>query len=252
MDIINFDYGNHELRVLKDEVGNPWWVAKDLCNILGFGDAGQISRNLDEDEKTTLLIMQDGSNYKSKQVLINEPGLYTVILKSRKPEAKKFKRWVTHEVLPSIRKNGSYEVNGFMKGSKRSNNMYYKVADLCSNADKYLNGRASLRALEYFTGMPVDDLVDEIEDKEGSTATSSGIPESVASFVSAHCKQKPRSEVKCSEIYKKYVRYCDDNNLLKTYRGHFFKYLYKLGDYKKVRRGSGGKRSLYVVGISLK
>jgi len=81
-------------------------VAKDVCDILGYGDAGQGTRYLDPDEKTTLMIQQDGSNYKSKQVIISESGLYSLILRSRVPIAKVFKRWVTHQVLPAIRKTG--------------------------------------------------------------------------------------------------------------------------------------------------
>ena len=88
--------------------GKEWFVAKSITDFLGFADAGQVSRYLDDDEKTTLLIQHDGSNYKSKQVLISESGLYSLILRSRKPEAKKFKKWITSEVLPSIRKHGGY------------------------------------------------------------------------------------------------------------------------------------------------
>ena len=87
--------------------GNPWWVAKEVCEILELkGDAGQVTRHLDPDEKTTLMIKQDGSNYKSKHIIINEPGLYSLILRSRKPEAVAFKRWITHAVIPEIRQTG--------------------------------------------------------------------------------------------------------------------------------------------------
>ncbi len=71
-------------------------------------EVSEIITNVDEEDKTTVLIQHPGSNYKSKTMLINESGLYALILSSKLPQAKEFKRWVTSEVLPSIRRNGAY------------------------------------------------------------------------------------------------------------------------------------------------
>ena len=71
-------------------------------------EVSEIITNVDEEDKTTVLIQHPGSNYKSKTMLINESGLYSLILSSKLPQAKEFKRWVTSEVLPSIRRNGAY------------------------------------------------------------------------------------------------------------------------------------------------
>ena len=71
-------------------------------------EVSEIITNVDEQDKTTVLIQHPGSNYKSKTMLINESGLYALILSSKLPQAKEFKRWVTSEVLPSIRRNGAY------------------------------------------------------------------------------------------------------------------------------------------------
>src|SRR5690606_15010770 len=84
----------------------PWFVAKDVAGILGFEHTPTMTRTLDEDEKGVHIIHTLGGE--QQMTIINEPGLYSVILKSRKPEAKQFKRWVTHEVIPSIRKHGAY------------------------------------------------------------------------------------------------------------------------------------------------
>lgn len=102
----NSEFG--EIRIV--EVNNePWFVGKDVAVILGYAKPeNAIATHVDIDDKTTTLIQVNGSNYKSKTILINESGLYSLILSSKMPNAKKFKRWVTSEVLPSIRKHGAY------------------------------------------------------------------------------------------------------------------------------------------------
>lgn len=92
--------------VIKDN--EPWFVAKDVADILGYSETAAMARRLDEDEKTTLQISQTGSNYKTNVVCITESGLYSAIIGSSLPEAKRFRKWVTSEVLPSIRATGGY------------------------------------------------------------------------------------------------------------------------------------------------
>lgn len=109
-EIQTFNFNSATLRTLTDENGDPWFVAKDACDILGLGTE-HLRRDLDEDEvteATNLPNWQVGSNGGRVPLIISEPGLYKLIMRSRKPEAKEFKRWVTHEVLPSIRKHGIY------------------------------------------------------------------------------------------------------------------------------------------------
>lgn len=97
-----------ELRVVQDEQGEPWFVAKDVCDALGLGRQHDSTRYLDDDEKGEGLV--NTSSGVQTMVTVSEPGLYRLILKSRKPEAKAFQRWVTHEVLPAIRRDGGYMV----------------------------------------------------------------------------------------------------------------------------------------------
>jgi len=93
--------------IMKDDL--LWWVLKDVMMILGLRNPTEAVRSLDEDEFIiTELIDSLGRNQKT--YIINEPGLYSLILRSRKPEAKAFKRWIVHEVLPAIRKTGTYSV----------------------------------------------------------------------------------------------------------------------------------------------
>lgn len=87
--------------------GEPWWVAVDVCVILEIGNPSQAVSYLDDDERGSTLISNEGGQQRPANV-INEPGLYSLILRSRKPQAKAFKRWITHEVIPSIRRTGSY------------------------------------------------------------------------------------------------------------------------------------------------
>ena len=99
-----FNFNESQVRLLIDNQGNPWWIAAEVCMILNLSNPTEAIRNLDEDEKSTLRVTEGGP----ERNIISESGLYSLILRSNKPEAKKFKRWITHEVIPSIRKTGHY------------------------------------------------------------------------------------------------------------------------------------------------
>lgn len=102
-----FNFNTASLRVLTNGNDEPWFVAKDVCDILGISNNRDAISQLDSDEKNTVVI-SDGIAGNPNKTIISEPGLYKFIMRSRKPEAKEFQRWVTHEVLPAIRKHGSY------------------------------------------------------------------------------------------------------------------------------------------------
>ena len=95
-----FNYGEQEVRTLVIDA-DPWWVLVDVCRVLNIENSRNVARRLDDDEKNTVRLT-DGIRGNPNVVIINESGLYSVILRSDKPEAKKFKRWITHEVLPAI------------------------------------------------------------------------------------------------------------------------------------------------------
>lgn len=107
-DLQIFIYSGAQLRTIQQPDG-LWWVLRDVCQVLGIANHKNVSARLDEDEKGVYRMDTPGGIQEA--TIINEPGLYSVILRSDKPEAKTFKRWVVHEVLPSIRKNGSYGMN---------------------------------------------------------------------------------------------------------------------------------------------
>jgi anti-repressor protein len=103
-----FNYEGKEVRTV-DVNGEPWWVLKDVCDILEHSNPSTVADRLDDDEKAKIDPKQYlGSRSNEPLTVISESGLYSAILLSRKPEAKKFKKWVTSEVLPSIRKHGGY------------------------------------------------------------------------------------------------------------------------------------------------
>lgn len=103
--ITPFTYDNHQVRVVSRD-GEPWFVAADIAQVLGYRDAANATRGLMEDEKGTQIVstLKGGQ----KATIVSEAGLYSLILRSRVAGAQAFKRWVTHEVLPSIRKRGGY------------------------------------------------------------------------------------------------------------------------------------------------
>jgi len=105
--LVSFDFDGSNVRVIEID-NSHWWVAKDVCNILGLTNVSMSVERLDEDEKGISKIDTLGGNQKIS--IINESGLYSLIIRSNKPESKKFKRWITHEVLPQIRKTGNYSI----------------------------------------------------------------------------------------------------------------------------------------------
>lgn len=107
-EIQQFDFRGASLRTLTDEEGEPWFVAKDVCDILELTNPAVALQSLDDDEKTNLSNSYVWSEPGRRPLIISEPGLYRLVMRSRKPEAKEFQRWVTHEVLPQIRKTGGY------------------------------------------------------------------------------------------------------------------------------------------------
>ena len=101
-----FRYRSIEVRTVEIN-GEPWFVLKDVCVVLGIADHKVVARRLDEDE-VCQTPLTDSLGREQETTIVNESGLYNVILRSDKPEAKPFRKWVTSEVLPSIRKTGSY------------------------------------------------------------------------------------------------------------------------------------------------
>lgn len=106
-DLVKFEFEGDGVRTVVIE-DKPWFVAKDVCEILGIVDPKSSVRNLDDDEKGVHTMPTPGGS--QRIFIVSESGLYALIFKSRKENAKRFRKWVTGEVLPQIRKTGKYEV----------------------------------------------------------------------------------------------------------------------------------------------
>lgn len=108
MQLFNFENQQVRTLIINEE---PYFVGKDIAIILGYKKPeNAIANHVEDEDKTTTLIQGIGSNYKSKTVIVNESGMYSLILSSKLPNAKRFKHWVTSKVLPAIRKTGSYQL----------------------------------------------------------------------------------------------------------------------------------------------
>ena len=106
MSLIPYNFDGQPVRTIINDDGNPWFVHADACRVLDITNSGNAAARLDSDEKG--VHSMDTLGGRQELTIISESGLYSLILTSRKPEAKRFKRWITSEVIPSIRKTGRY------------------------------------------------------------------------------------------------------------------------------------------------
>lgn len=120
----NEEFG--EIRTITID-GEPWFVAADVCGALEIRNPTDAMRRLDADERT--LVSIEGASNGLPVNAVNEPGLYTLILGSRKPEAKAFKRWVTHDILPAIRKTGGYMTDELLAKCQKDPNVMFAFAE---------------------------------------------------------------------------------------------------------------------------
>lgn len=150
-----FTYNNSQVRTVEKN-GEPWWVLKDVCDILGIANATQAATRLDEDERSMFNIGRQG-----EVNIISESGLYNVILRSDKPEAKPFRKWVTAEVLPAIRKTGAYNAKDKpsksleikeMNAKVRLSNQFLKLSKVDTLSTEYKNILVA-KAAEALTGV---------------------------------------------------------------------------------------------------
>jgi len=211
--------------VLKD--GEPWFVAADVCRALEIGDTHKAVERLDDDEKGRSLIPTLGGE--QELLVVNEPGLYTLVLGSRKPEARAFKRWITHEVIPSIRKHGGYLTPPTIAELLENPDTIVELAlTLKAEREKRLSAESDLRVArpkaEYF-----DDLV------ERNTLT--GIRETAKEL------QWREKEFIHFLLDKGYV-YRDQKQRLQPYAEHVEDGLFELKECKSDRNGWSGTQLL--------
>ena len=128
-ELIVFSFENQQVRtIIRDN--NPWFVAKDVCEVLGHTNSRVATERLDEDEKGVSKVYTPGGE--QEMTIINESGLYALVLTSNIPKAKAFKRWITHEVIPQIRKNGVYVA------PQVNSKMLYQIAQALEEKEKQI------------------------------------------------------------------------------------------------------------------
>lgn len=199
-----FNYNNSRVRTIQKD-GEPWFVLKDVCGVLDISNHKMTAQRLDVDEVSQTYLI-DSLGRQQETTIINESGLYNVILRSDKPEAKPFRKWVTSEVLPSIRKHG-----------------LYATEDLIANPDL---------AIEAFTALKEErekrQLLEQKNSEQAKLITSQADTISVLEPKASYCDTvlKARNPITVTQIAKDYgmsaVRF---NKLLKN-----LKIQYRSGD----------------------
>ena len=182
-----FDFNERAVRcIMKD--GEPWWVAKDVCDVLGLSNPSESLKALDEDELTSETLRSGGQGREMN--LISESGLYTLILRSNKPEARAFRRWVTHEVLPTLRKTGHYSID---------ENLMRLIKLSRGNVSKAFMERLVSKAAgfsEVHADLP--------EERRGDPKLEALI----LRFVEEECEQDPEKKVSRQDFYRAFQRWC--------------------------------------------
>lgn len=159
-----WDFSGSEVRTVEVN-GEPWWVLKDVCTVLELSSPHKVAERLEDDEKGRSLIPTPGGEQET--TIISESGLYSVILRSDKPQAKPFRKWVTSEVLPAIRKTGSYTASKpisdiqlreldikEMNARTRMSNQLLKMAKVTTLSREYKNILVA-KSAEVLTGVPL-------------------------------------------------------------------------------------------------
>ena len=154
-EIFTFSKKNVSIRtqVINHE---PWFIAQDLCNAIGIGNITDAVKRLDDDEKMTSI--QSNSNQSCKMWIVNESGMYSLILCSDRPEAKRFRKWITCEVLPAIRKTGGHSIAQFAMETGFSINPTDCIILSCKEDEKMRNMYLFYDRADNWYGEPIYDM----------------------------------------------------------------------------------------------
>lgn len=157
-----FHYQSNEIRTVQQD-GEPWFVLKDVCGVLGMSNPTVVAERLEDDERAKSDLGRQGVGW-----IINESGLYNVILRSDKPEAKPFRKWVTSEVLPSIRKHGAYMTPETLQAAISNPDYLLQVVTALKNETdkrKALEATNSSLSVDLEIARPKADYFDELVDR---------------------------------------------------------------------------------------
>lgn len=264
--VVEFSFEGHEVRTVIGEDGEPWFVAKDVCVVLELNNPTESIRGLDDDERSSLRISEgtslNGGN--PNMNIISESGLYTLIIRSNKPNAKKFRKWVTAEVLPTIRKTGSYAMPGFKPVPDPETLTPEKINEVgfatraAANIVKgfgfwYDKKRARLMVnvmVREATGIDVLQKLDYC----GLVALAGSAGEmeaSVAGFVDQGCELAPHLSEAKKDFHLAYQKYCWRTKRIPLNEVSMARELQKINDIGSSRPRIAGVRVPYFTGIGL-
>ena len=160
-----FTYNGNEVRTVQKD-GEPWWVLKDVCEVLGISKYRDTAARLEDDEREPIRV--DTLGGAQEMLCVNESGLYNVIIRSDKPEAKPFRKWITSEVLPSIRKHGAYMTPETLEAAILNPDLLIRLCTALKDEqdkNKALQAANSTLAVDNQIMKPKADYFDEIVDR---------------------------------------------------------------------------------------
>lgn len=227
-----FAFDDHLVRVF-DREGEPWFVLSDVCRVLEIANSRNAAARLDEDERSDVHITDVSSNGVSQRremTIINESGLYSLVLTSRKPAAQRFKKWVTAEVLPTLRRTGRYEMASDPPGQEETESLG-PLSELSARARlveiaERLSGKPAARALWRRLGLP---WVDEM-DPRGLTAAED---DAVARFAVEGVERVSNVATPAASLWPAFAAFCTRNDLANPGEHSFFTRFGRMGFAKR-------------------
>jgi len=224
-ELSTFDFESNAVRTVMID-GEPWFVGKDVCRCLEIADHRQALKRLDEDESGGYNIPTTCGE--REMICVNEPGLYNLIFTSRSEAAKRFKRWLAHEVLPAIRKHGRYELIEPARDSQPVDLVRRGLLDdgrLALNIvreARALYGKSAAKRVWPQLGLP---LVEEMQEEEGQTLD----PDGVERFAAARLERKLNARTLVTDVYAAYCDWCEERGSRSVSQRWFSRQMSELG-----------------------
>jgi prophage antirepressor-like protein len=251
--LVPFAYDDRLIRTQLDEEGAVWFVAKDVCDLLGIQNVSDVmAKQVDDDERRYAKIYPPQRPDGVEVNLLSESGVYTLILRSNKPEARPFRRWVTHEVLPALRRTGAYAVPRpatgpevldraarELRGARRlARAIGYRGADELRRANAAVLASTGLDCLAY---LQVE--ADELAPPPPAPALD------LVPFVSQRCRHDLRADVEATALYHAYRHWAHQQGEAPASQGTFGRTLQALGFRRS--RGTGGRHRYHGLDLAL-
>lgn len=259
-EIIPFIYDESPIRVVLDDEKNPWFVAKDVCRALDVADHGQAIEILDDDEKGGYKVPTHQRGMQ-EAICINEPGLYTLIFRSNKPNAKAFRRWVTHEVLPALHRSGQYAMKTAVFADSQTTikdltGILGRMSRIMDRLDKRLDRldtqeetiRKHLSKYPPTENGDINNTIDFYTQRKSQMAL---IRDDVRRFLVERTIVNPEAGTLLTWMYTMYEQWCFANCLIPLGRNQFYyECRQALAGYGDIKAARGNK--LYVSGLRLR